>query len=259
MQYLGNHGYIPKSFNGYNGFNTEKNDNGLPGALYGKRVEDAVKKFQKNKKLKATGVVDLTTWKKMGYSEKEWKGLELYVYPTKRGKNDSKKECIETMIDTAYEYYNKGTKYVLGGTGAPGTRADCLGLVYQSLYSTGLDMGAKCNPVQYCHVRGTSHKNELGNLWHKGKMLKINYKKNGIERGDVIVYSHGDDKITHYAIALNTVKNYKNCKVIEAYSGGIYKNIPIIVNGTKAYTSNNGEKHYVDHDYIVGVMRPFQD
>ena len=71
---------------------------------YTRQTRQKVKAFQRRKKLKATGVVDLKTWRKMGFSKKSWKTLGAYVSPIKVNPSSTKKQHIDAMINTAKKY-----------------------------------------------------------------------------------------------------------------------------------------------------------
>lgn len=186
----------------------------------------AVRNFQAGKKLPVTGVVNLETWKAMGFTEEQWYNLGTYTSKLKTGPESTRKECIEAMISTAYEYL--GTEYVIGAAGAPGTGADCSGLVMQALYSAGIDP-APVDPVRHSHP---GYEYESRNLWNL-PMKKVTYAER--QRGDLIFYSNSSGVIIHVAIYLG------NDQVIEEWP-------------TKAvvWPIKNSSR-----SIIKGVMRPF--
>lgn len=106
---------------------------------YTNSTKSAVKAFQKRKGLKVTGIVNKKTWLKMGLSEKQWYSLGTYTTPVKIDGSSTRKDYINAMIGTAKEYANAGTRYKVGCSGKPGTYADCSGLIYQCLYSAGIN------------------------------------------------------------------------------------------------------------------------
>lgn len=79
-----------------------------------------VKKFQKRRKLRQTGKVDLKTWLKMGFTRSQWYGLDSYVSKTLVNPSSTRKDHIETLIIRALEY--RGTKYTVGASGAKKNR-----------------------------------------------------------------------------------------------------------------------------------------
>ena len=107
-----------------------------------------VKTFQRKHGLSQTGIVNLATWKAMGYSESDWYGLGAYVSPIRVDETSTRSEHIEAMIDRLYDYL--GTSYIIGASGAPGTGVDCSGMVMQALYAAGLDI-SPINPVRHSY------------------------------------------------------------------------------------------------------------
>jgi cell wall-associated NlpC family hydrolase len=105
--------------------------------IVGSNTMSKVKGFQRRNRLPATGIVDIKTWKKLGFSEASWYSLDTYVTPVKTNLTSTKEDHIETMINTAMGYL--GTEYIVGAAGKPGTGIDCSGLVMQSMYSVGID------------------------------------------------------------------------------------------------------------------------
>ena len=186
----------------------------------------SVRKFQKAKGLPVTGVVNLATWKALGYTENQWYTLGTYVAPLKTSAVSSRKDCIEAMISTAYKYV--GTEYVIGAAGAPGTGADCSGLVMQALYSAGIDP-APVSPIRHSRP---GYEYESRNLWNL-PMKKVPYSQR--QRGDLIFYQSSNGVIIHVAIYLG------NDKVIEEWP-------------TKAVVWPIKNSH---RSNIKGVMRPF--
>ena len=186
----------------------------------------SVRKFQKAKGLPVTGVVNLATWKALGYTENQWYTLGTYVAPLKTSAVSSRKDCIEAMISTAYKYL--GTEYVIGAAGAPGTGADCSGLVMQALYSAGIDP-APVSPIRHSRP---GYEYESRNLWNL-PMKKVPYSQR--QRGDLIFYQSSNGVIIHVAIYLG------NDKVIEEWP-------------TKAVVWPIKNSH---RSNIKGVMRPF--
>lgn len=162
-----------------------------------------VKTFQKKKGLKANGVVDLKTWKKMGYSEATWSSMGKYVSPVKVKMTSNRKQCVETMISRAKSYL--GDEYIVGAAGKPGTGVDCSGLVMQSMYSAGL------NPLPVSVVRHAQpgYEYESRNLWAHKKLKHVKYSDK--KRGDLIFYRGKGGTIVHVAIYLG------NGKVIESW------------------------------------------
>lgn len=158
---------------------------------YTQKTKAAVKAFQKRKGLKVTGIVNKKTWLKMGLSEKQWYGLGTYVTPVKNNGASKKKDYINAMINTAKEYAKAGTKYKVGCSGKPGTYVDCSGLIYQCLYSAGINPDT--NIVDHALARY-----EYTSKWlAKDKKLgKVVYKK---KIGDLLFYGNPVNHVAIYA------------------------------------------------------------
>ncbi len=200
---------------------------GMGGAYYSSTVASSVKTFQRNNGLPQTGVVDLATWKKMGFSEADWYSNGAYASPVKAGTDAVRSQHIEAMIARAYEYL--GNPYVIGASGAPGLGVDCSGLVMQALYAGGLEMD-DINPVTHAQP---GHEYESRNMWNSSKLMKVAYSNR--QRGDLIFYQNKNGVVIHVAIYLG------NDQVIESWPNAV-KIAPI----KDGYRSN-----------IKGVARPF--
>ncbi len=172
-------------------------------AIVGPRTISKIKEFQKKKGLSVTGVVDYKTWKAMGLSYSDWNNLGAYVSPMQIDYTSTKKECIEAMIDRAYDYL--GTEYIVGASGKPGQGADCSGLVTQAMYAAGI------NPLPVSVIRHSQpgYEYESRNLYKSSKLKKVAYKDR--KRGDLIFYSDSSGAVNHVAIYLG------NDKVIESW------------------------------------------
>ena len=172
-------------------------------AIVGPRTISKIKEFQKKKGLHVTGVVNYTTWKAMGLSYSDWNNLGAYVSPMQIDYTSTKKECIEAMIDRAYDYL--GTEYIVGAAGKPGQGVDCSGLVMQAMYAAGI------NPLPVSVIRHSQpgYEYESRNLYKSSKLKKVAYKDR--KRGDLIFYSDASGAVDHVAIYLG------NDKVIESW------------------------------------------
>ncbi len=199
----------------------------MGGAYYSSSVASSVKTFQKNHGLSQTGIVDLTTWKAMGFSEADWYSNGAYVSPIRVGTEGTRSQHIEAMIARAYEYL--GDPYVIGASGATGLGVDCSGLVMQALYAAGLEMDG-INPVTHAQP---GHEYESRNMWNSSKLMKVSYANR--QRGDLIFYQNSKGTVIHVAIYLG------NDQVIEAWPNAV-KVAPI----KDSHRSN-----------IKGVARPF--
>jgi len=175
---------------------------GMIREIVGPQTQDKVRSFQKSKGLPVTGVVNYTTWKKIGFSDYDWYYKAAYVSPLKVNLTSTKAQCIEAFIANAYRYV--GTEYIIGAAGAPKTGVDCSGLVMQSMYATGL------NPYPISIIRHSmpGYEYESRNFWASPSLKSVAYSDR--KRGDLIFYQNAYGTIIHVAIYLG------NNKVIES-------------------------------------------
>lgn len=159
---------------------------------YSYETSVAVSNFQANNGLSATGVVDLATWQAMGFSESDWYSLGAYVTPVKVNSSSTQADYIEAMVQTATAYLNAGTSYGGGCSGAPGTAADCSGLILQCLYSAGINPSS-VSVVSHARVENVFGSRILGNDGALGITVS------SPQRGDLIFYYSGST-ITHVAL-----------------------------------------------------------
>ena len=147
-------------------------------------------------------------------------GIFGYRTPSRIGLYATRNECIEAAISRAYDYL--GTPYRWDYSCAPGVGIDCAGLVMQSLYATGMDLG-RYNPWDHFYTPGHDH--YANDMWNDPKFMRLAFSQR--RRGDLICYPG------HIAIYLG------NDTIIEAY--------PPRVRTSSVYSSGN----------IKGVLRPF--
>ena len=200
---------------------------GMGGAEYTRRVFNAVKSFQSRHGLEATGITDLATWKALGYSEADWYSLGAYASPIQTSIYSSRSDCVEAMINRAYDYL--GDDYMIGASGAPGLGIDCSGLVMQALYAAGIDM-SPINPVRHA---SPGYEYESANIWTSSQLKHVSYGER--QRGDIIIYCNSAGVVIHSAIYLG------NNRVIEAWPNKVVVSSMI----------NN------QHPRVLGVVRPF--
>ena len=200
---------------------------GMGGAEYTRRVFNAVKSFQSRHGLEATGITDLATWKALGYSEADWYSLGAYASPIRTSIYSSRSDCVEAMINRAYDYL--GDDYMIGASGAPGLGLDCSGLVMQALYAAGIDM-SPINPVRHA---SPGYEYESANIWTSSQLKHVSYGER--QRGDIIIYCNSAGVVIHSAIYLG------NNRVIEAWPNKVVVSSMI----------NN------QHPRVLGVVRPF--
>ena len=149
---------------------------------YTYRTKEAVKRFQRKKGLKVTGIVNKKTWLKMGLSEKDWYDLGTYRTPLKVDEKSSRKDYTNAMLKTAAEYAKAGTAYRVGCSGKPGTYVDCSGLIYQCLYSAGINPDT--NIVDHALAKYEYTSNYLSRDSKLGKTVSYSRKK----PGDIVFY-----------------------------------------------------------------------
>lgn len=201
---------------------------GLSGrrAIMDSTTVNAVRNYQRKNGLPATGVVNLSTWEKMGYSESAWYNLGAYASPLKTTPASTRQDCIEAMISTAYQYL--GNPYIIGASGDSNHGLDCSGLVMQALYSAGIDP-APVSPIRHSMP---GYEYECRNLWNL-PMKHVSYSQR--QRGDLIFYKNSNGVIIHVAIYLG------NNQVIESWP-----------NKVVIWPVQNSHR-----SLIAGVARPF--
>lgn len=173
-------------------------------------TKSRVKAFQRRKGLKATGNVNLATWKKMGYSESSWYSLGAYVTPKKSNLNyaSSRSDYVNAMVKTAESYV--GAKYVVGASGRKKNGLDCSGLIMQCMYGAGVSIPG-INPVTHSK-RG--HEYESRNMWKSKYLKRASYKNR--KKGDLIFYQKGG-VIIHVALYVG------NNKIIHSWPNRVMK------------------------------------
>lgn len=137
--------------------------------------------------------------------------------------NATRNDCINAMITRAYDYVGS-TPYIWDYSCAPGVGVDCAGLVMQSLYATGMNLG-RYNPWDHYYTPGHDH--YANDMWSDPRFLHLAFSQR--QRGDLICYSG------HIAIYIG------NDQIIEASSPK---------NGVRVHSV------YVGYN-IKGVLRPF--
>lgn len=168
---------------------------GSTSASYTSETKQAVINFQKRNGLSQTGVVDLKTWKAMGLSEDSWYNLGTYCTPMKVTASTVKEGYIDAMLETAKEYADAKTQYRIGCSGVPGTYADCSGLIYQCLYSVGIN--SDLNIVDHALA-----KYEYCSYYMAADTkLGPEVSRKDIQKGDLVFYcKFGGGSVCHIAI-----------------------------------------------------------
>ena len=150
-------------------------------------------------------------------------GIFGYRTPSKISYNAMRNDCVNAMITTAISYVGT-TPYIWDYSCAPGVGVDCAGLVMQSLYATGMDLG-RYNPWDHYYTPGHDH--YANDMWNDPRFLHLAFSQR--QRGDLICYNG------HIAIYIG------NDQIIEASSPK---------NGVRVHSV------YVGYN-IKGVLRPF--
>lgn len=150
-------------------------------------------------------------------------GIFGYRTPSKISYNATRNDCVNAMITTAISYVGT-TPYVWDYSCAPGVGVDCAGLVMQSLYATGMNLG-RYNPWDHYYTPGHDH--YANDMWNDPRFLHLAFSQR--QRGDLICYNG------HIAIYIG------NDQIIEASSPK---------NGVRVHSV------YVGYN-IKGVLRPF--
>ncbi|MBR5514833.1 MAG: S-layer homology domain-containing protein [Clostridia bacterium] len=168
---------------------------GTSSASYTVQTRNAVAKFQRSNGLPQTGIVDLTTWLYLGYSEYDWYNLAAYITPKRVDVFSSRQEYIDAMLSVAREYANAGTIYRIGCSGTPGTYADCSGLIYQCLYAAGI------NPDTNIIDHGLAVYEYTSYYLANDPKLGLSVSLNDLEPGDLVFYAlNGRSNVCHVGI-----------------------------------------------------------
>jgi len=199
-------------------------------ARYSTSTKNAVKSLQKKKGIKQTGIVNKTTWLAMGCSEDDWYNLGTYTTPLKITNKSTRQDCNNAMLKTAKEYADKGTVYRVGCSGKPGTYADCSGLIYQCLYSAGINPDTNIVDHGYAKYEYTSR--WLAADKKLGKAVSYSNR----QAGDLVFYSKaGRSTVVHVGIYAGgnkiydawpgrgvtkrsiTISGYRVCKIVRVF------------------------------------------
>ena len=155
-----------------------------------------------------------------------------YISPMKAGNLNTTEERIEAMIACAYDYLEAGTKFKECRAQAPGTYADCSGLVMQCLYAAGFDPA----PATPEHHALPENEYDSRTLYFRVPMKHVTEEE--LKRGDLIFYkSKKANIIIHVSIYLG------DGKVIESWPPGV----------TDRY-----EYLQEPHPLLYGIARPFE-
>jgi Cell wall-associated hydrolases (invasion-associated proteins) len=149
--------------------------------IYDGAVANSVRGVQSSHGLPVTGIVDLATWKAIGFSEDSWYGIDSYVAPLRTSISSSRSDHIEAMINEAYRYL--GQPWISGASSSPDYGVDCSGLVTQALYASGID-SAPISAIQHAQV-GNEWNCQM--YWNDNRIPHINFSER--QRGDLIFFT----------------------------------------------------------------------
>lgn len=107
-----------------------------------------------------------------------------YVTPSRISPYASRNDCINAFVQRAYEYI--GTPYVWNYSHRPGVGVDCIGLVYQCAYATGMNLG-EFNPYDHW-ITGPNgwHSHDANNFWNYGKIKRLGVGSR--QKGDLVFW-----------------------------------------------------------------------
>lgn len=164
--------------------------------IYDGSVASSVRSFQARKGLATTGIVNLDTWKAMGYSEADWYGIDSYVAPLRTNMTSTRSDHVEAMISEAYKYI--GQPWISGAASMPQYGVDCSGLVTQALYASGIDSA----PISNIQHAQPGHEWNSRDYWTDSRIPRINF--NDRQRGDLVFFTDPSTGIIwHVGILLN--------------------------------------------------------
>ena len=144
----------------------------------------------------------------MGLSESDWYNLGTYCTPVKVTAASSRQACIDAMLQTAEQYRRAGTKYLEGCSGTPGTYVDCSGLIYQCLYSAGI------NPDTNIVMHALAQYEYTSAYLARDAKLGYEVAYNDMQPGDLVFYTKANKSaVVHVAIYAG------NGQIYDSWSG----------------------------------------
>lgn len=112
-------------------------------------------------------------------------GYFTYVTPSRIAPDATREQCAEAFVQRAVEYL--GTPYRWDYSMQPGIGVDCVGLVMQCAYATGMDLG-EFNPYDHMATGDSGwHSHDANNLWNYGSAMHVPVSDR--RRGDVISWN----------------------------------------------------------------------
>lgn len=152
----------------------------------------AIKHWQREHDLDASGTVDQKTWEAM-FPQTPW-SIDHYRVTPQLPLNATPNARIETMI--AYMRQQIGAQYTWGAAGPKKYGFDCSGLMLQAMYAAGLDP----SPINVVDHQGPDYPTAQKLYDYKGF---VRVPVDEAKRGDMIFYGPKDeDRITHVNLFL---------------------------------------------------------
>lgn len=174
---------------------------GSTNARYTGSTEAAVRRFQTESGLEATGEVDLTTWCALGYTEDMWKTLGIYTHPVLTTKYSTREDIVNAMLQAAKENADSRTQYRVGCSGPAGSFTDCSGLIFQCLYAAGI------NPEKNIVDHALAEYEYTSRNLAADEKLGVNVPKEEVQAGDLVFYHH-NGVVCHVGIMTSNTYMY---------------------------------------------------
>ena len=180
------------------------------GMTFDGRTENAVKRLQSRSGLRATGVVDSRTWRKL--TRRSWTMDNFQMRPV--GINSSRTHRLNKMLTFARGQV--GSPYTWGGAGGYGDGFDCSGLALQALYVAGIDP----QPINVISHAAPTYRSSK-ELYAHPRLQKVRF---GSRQPGDLVFWQGRGGIYHVAIYVGSNQiiesNYGHARQRGLYNWG---------------------------------------
>ncbi len=183
---------------------------------YTQYLSNQVAYYQSQNGLDYTGIVNIDTWLKMGFSETDWYNLGTYISPVQIKKSSEREEIVDVFINRSKDYL--GTPYVVGASGKPGDGVDCSGLVLQCMYAIGVYPDG-IDPVQHSTIE--EYNSRL--MWADSKLKEV--QTDELIPGDLVFYRRPwSNTVCHVAVYIGENECiealYSEVEVLPLYKDG---------------------------------------